>query len=466
MGASHEGFTPNLSSGWFVASLSANRAVGFSDFHDHQRGDTLRRLFYFEELAASYEVSIENIDILRWADQTTINGQGGFTFKSKKELNRLVKELHEEQKPKRIERKKIGDAERQHIFSRSNDWMNSHGIDSLKNRLGELGYKVTSLYGAIAENLRSAFYINEAIRRLEKGTSTFPDINEELNGVIEDGFFRYQSFNNEQITFLTPEIFLSEVIPEAGIDRRCSIGVLKVTLNVGNFDLLVGPHLNNLIVNGYITPYVYSNSWNNICWGNASLQADEYRTQRHLRKFMGLFQALLTTYGTDRPFAHLSSYLEQREKILDEKMRLARERKRLEGVKKKTGTSTTPIEGPLTVSEERGPTSSLPNMFDGGPPISSETMRQLEEMTRRETERRFPGQLIRTPQEEIRHRARQEEHAQARRRIRQHGPRLGDPETAGVRPERTPTQQAVAERTYSITAEDMNIMSREDESDI
>lgn len=290
---------------------------GFARVEPTRRLEAIQLLAQLYEIAAAGQVSLEHMAVETLFDRSpTKDPIWGGSFFIPKEKKAAIAEALKEIRAQRVKRppfKSIKDETIKNIKTmcdgareefQSLNQRNANQIESqCRDTLRELNERLENLVRARAA--------------LDKLDEQELDITGELKALLDEGWFTYHGYSkpNKEITFFTPEVWISEVNSAAKLDVRVCLGRFKVGVYIPTLSITVYPYQNNVEYRGYLTPFVISGDSNGICWGNMTLQAMEYRLTRKFLPLMNLLRALLTTYSTEgKPFALIHAFHRERER--------------------------------------------------------------------------------------------------------------------------------------------------------
>lgn len=228
------------------------------------------------------------------------NELGQIIIPKKKDAIRALRNAVRETKPEKFVAKHIEETEAAALNTLSRDH-SCLAEGALKNGITRSERSVQQAHTNLV------LYRNEIARfktvlalRSEKG---FKDVSliDQIKEIQAIGWYTYLRCDTvkNKVSFITPTIFVSHVLPKAGLDITVNLGQMKVELRLSDFALSVHPFKGNTVVDGYISPHVRANGWDDICWGNGAPIAQVARALRDLPQLLNLLAVILTTYGPD-----------------------------------------------------------------------------------------------------------------------------------------------------------------------
>lgn len=138
------------------------------------------------------------------------------------------------------------------------------------------------------------------------------DITARVNKVLQDGRWRYKSFNSPWVIFEpTMDIWQNYRNPAAQEHYRVNYGKLQVYLGVSEAKILVLPGENAVRVDSSYHGTIYHphvNEAGTVCWGSGAADATRGLAEGDYERVFAILFTILTTYNPESPYATLAKF--------------------------------------------------------------------------------------------------------------------------------------------------------------
>lgn len=132
------------------------------------------------------------------------------------------------------------------------------------------------------------------------------DVGEELNRVLEDGFYTYKGRSSEYLAFVTEPVSIF-------IEEKTEVKLGRFEVHLYPYKIKVLAYEDNTDVSGYVHPHVSSRG--DVCWGTAAQIYTDGMKEFQFSKVMAALRAILTQYNADSPYIEAYRFLLKRGEI-------------------------------------------------------------------------------------------------------------------------------------------------------
>ena len=181
---------------------------------------------------------------------------------------------------------------------------NSSEINQLRQDIIYKQGNITKYHNAIAVEAQKARELQRKMLSMKEYIEH--DLMPEVEKILKGGWYKFRLVSQDYISFITPNITLEHINPDAGINITHNMGSYRVEYWPNRKRMYCMKNEGNTVVDRYYHPHV--DSGGDICWGNAAAVASKAMMDIAPAKAFTALRTLLQTYNDNSAYKTLATF--------------------------------------------------------------------------------------------------------------------------------------------------------------